>query len=48
MEQQNDFTFEFNATMDRFYKYFSDLLERELNEKDGAAFQNSNKQVSNK
>ena len=48
MEQQNDLTTEFNATMDRFYSFFSDLLDEELNKKNDAGFQNSKKQMSNK
>ena len=47
MEQQNDFTFEYGATMDRFYSFFSDLLDRE-NIKDNIGYQDSNKQISNK
>jgi len=43
MEQQNDFTFEYGATIDRFYSFFSDLLDKELNKKDDAGFQDSNK-----
>jgi len=48
MEQQNDMTSEFNATMNRFYNFFSDLLDEEMNKKEDAGFQNSNKNVSNK
>jgi len=48
MEQQNDMTSEFNATMTRFYNFFSDLLDEEMNKKEDAGFQNSNKNVSNK
>jgi len=47
MEQQNDFTFEYGATMDRFYSFFSDLLDRE-NIKDNADYQDSNRLISNK
>jgi hypothetical protein len=43
MEQQNDFTFEYGATIDRFYSFFSDLLDKELNKKDDTDFQDSNK-----
>ena len=48
MEQQNDLTTEFNATMDRFYSFFSDLLDKELDGKDDSGFQDSKKQMSNK
>ncbi|MCZ4693949.1 MULTISPECIES: hypothetical protein [Ancylomarina] len=48
MEQQNDMTSEFNATMNRFYNFFSDLLDEEQNRKDDAGFQDSKKQMSNK
>jgi len=48
MEQQNDLTFEFNVTMDRFYKFFSDLIEKDLDEKNDARYMNSNKKVSSK
>lgn len=30
MEQSKDFTFDFNTTMDRFYKLFSELIDKEL------------------
>jgi hypothetical protein len=43
MEQQNDFIFEYGATMDRFYSFFSDLLDKELKKKDDTGFQESNK-----
>ncbi len=48
MEQQNDMISEFNATMNRFYNFFSDLLDEEMNKKEDAGFQNSNKNASNK
>jgi hypothetical protein len=47
MEQQNDLTTEFSATMDRFYSFFSDLLDKELDKeldgKDDSGFQDSKK-----
>jgi len=48
MEQQKDFTFEYGATMDRFYNYFSELLDKELNTKDNSDYQDSVRQISNK
>ena len=30
MERQNDFAFEYEATMKRLYVFFSDLLDKEL------------------
>lgn len=41
-------TSEFNATMNRFYNFFSDLLDEEQNRKDDASFQDSKKQMINK
>lgn len=45
MERQNNFTFEYEATMNRLYVFFSDLLDKELEVKDNVACKHIDKQV---
>ncbi|WP_154202121.1 hypothetical protein [Ancylomarina sp. 16SWW S1-10-2] len=47
MEWKNNFTFEYEATMNRLYIYFSDLLDKELEAKDNADCKHVEKQTDN-
>ena len=45
MERQNNFTFEYEATLNRLYVFFSDLLDSELDVKDNPSCKHSDKPV---
>lgn len=48
MEQPKDFTFDFNTTMDRFYKLFSELIDKELTDNNDSESSDLNKMACRK